>query len=295
MHDKKNKLKVYISATGPDVAYLLQDIRRVIYKSDATPVSPPIHTRDPDKYYYAITECNVYILVVGHCYGHLVEGDDKSVAEKEYDWVVETLPSMERMVVFASGNFLYQANLREADNLADKQKSFRKRLKEVGYQSEFTTKKELQEWINDRVWTMLCRSSDKKDLVLDEDKDKPKLIVHGDYYDNRGSQLGAQGPYSKASDNQFLQDSRTRDNSVDFDELASQLNKLRQTLKKEAQFDEHDVAIGKVAEAEQAAKAGDDSKVAEHLKTAGQWALDVARKIGVPVAEDALRQALAKP
>lgn len=116
-----------------------------------------------------------------------------------------------------------------------------------------------------------------------------------DEYKNVRSQIAAQGPHSLASDNQFFQDFRRWGESVDFAELASQLNKLRQALKEEAQADVHDIAIGKVAEAEQAAKAGDDSKVAEYLKAAGQWALDVALKIGVPVAVDALKKALGIP
>ncbi len=73
------------------------------------------------------------------------------------------------------------------------------------------------------------------------------------------------------------------------------LGELGQALKKgSARDDEHDIAIGKVAEAEQAAKAGDDSKVAEHLKAVGQWALDVAIEIDVAVAVDAIRQAIAR-
>lgn len=116
-----------------------------------------------------------------------------------------------------------------------------------------------------------------------------------DKYKNEQSQIGVQGSRSVAHDNQFFQDFRTWGESVDFAELASQLNELRQALKKEAQDDEHDIAIGKVAEAEQAAKAGDDSKVAEYLKAAGQWALEVALKIGVPVAVDALKKALGIP
>ncbi len=90
-----------------------------------------------------------------------------------------------------------------------------------------------------------------------------------DEYKNVKSQIGAQGAQSVAHDNQFFQDFRTWGESVDFAELASQLNELRQALKKEAQDDEHDIAIGKVAEAEQAAKAGDDSKVAEYLRATG--------------------------
>ena len=49
---------------------------------------------------------------------------------------------------------------------------------------------------------------------------------------------------------------------------------------------------GQPLRAEVAAKNGDGPKALEHLQNAGQWALDVALKIGVPVAIAALKTAL---
>ena len=52
------------------------------------------------------------------------------------------------------------------------------------------------------------------------------------------------------------------------------------------------MALGEVARAEEAAKAKDSSKVAESLKAAGKWTLDIATKIGTSLATEALKESL---
>lgn len=64
------------------------------------------------------------------------------------------------------------------------------------------------------------------------------------------------------------------------------------SLKKEAKEPEHDSAIGAIASAETEAKKGNKAKALEYLAQAGQWALDVATKIGVGVATVAIKAAL---
>jgi hypothetical protein len=55
---------------------------------------------------------------------------------------------------------------------------------------------------------------------------------------------------------------------------------------------EQDEAIGAVAAAEKAASEGDSAGVLQHLKTAGKWSLEIAQKIAVPVAVEAIKNAL---
>ncbi len=74
--------------------------------------------------------------------------------------------------------------------------------------------------------------------------------------------------------------------------LAEELATLCQAMQKEATESKQRIAVGRVAEAEEAAKANDASKVEEHLKSAGQWALAVAETIGVPVAIGFLKKSL---
>ena len=55
---------------------------------------------------------------------------------------------------------------------------------------------------------------------------------------------------------------------------------------------EHDAAVGEIASAQVAAKAGDGPKAMSHLAKAGKWALDVAKKIGTGLAVAALKASL---
>lgn len=77
---------------------------------------------------------------------------------------------------------------------------------------------------------------------------------------------------------------------LDLPALTVELAKLRAEMKKSATAPEHDVAVGAIAAAESAAKKGDEKSTLEHLKSAGQWALDLGIKIGVPVAIEAIKR-----
>jgi uncharacterized protein YjbI with pentapeptide repeats len=116
------------------------------------------------------------------------------------------------------------------------------------------------------------------------------IITMGDKY-NVG-QAGAVGPQSHAHDMTFQQVGGNIESAMDLSELAAELATLRRAMKSEATEPEHDAAVGEVAKAEQAATAKDSSKVAESLKAAGEWALDVATKIGTSLASEALKESL---
>ncbi|AYN27678.1 hypothetical protein D8682_12235 [Buttiauxella sp. 3AFRM03] len=87
--------------------------------------------------------------------------------------------------------------------------------------------------------------------------------------------------------------------SIDLVVLASQLSELRRELRRELalrddSLPEHDIALGVLAEAEEAARegTGDISKILGRLKGAASWCLDVATKIGVSVAADIIKSSL---
>jgi hypothetical protein len=105
-------------------------------------------------------------------------------------------------------------------------------------------------------------------------------------------QAGAVGPNAHAQNITFTQIGNQIEELVDLSELADELSRLRQAMKKEAVEAEHDIAVSEVAKAEQAAKAENTPKVAEHLKAAGKWALDIAVKLSIPVAIEALKKSL---
>jgi hypothetical protein len=80
--------------------------------------------------------------------------------------------------------------------------------------------------------------------------------------------------------------------SLDLNALVKDLEHLRRKLKTQSSAPEHDIAIGQVAMAEEAARKGDEAGALSALKSAGIWVLGVAEKIGVNVASQALRVSL---
>jgi hypothetical protein len=120
------------------------------------------------------------------------------------------------------------------------------------------------------------------------------LNMSSDTY-NISGQAGAVGPNAHAHDNTFnqLQQIGSQiEQSMDLAALATELETLRQSLKKEAVTEEHDMAVVDIGKAKKAAEAKDSTKTAESLKSAGKWALDVATKIGVSLASEALKHSM---
>jgi hypothetical protein len=129
-----------------------------------------------------------------------------------------------------------------------------------------------------------------------------KLLSRPTFYLQRGDaivgdeynigQAGAVGPNAHAHDMTFNQIGGNIEKSMDLAKLADDLAKLRQAMKSEATEPEHDLAVSEIAKAEQAAKAKDSPKVAQSLKGAGKWALDVATKIGTSLATEAIKESM---
>lgn len=79
---------------------------------------------------------------------------------------------------------------------------------------------------------------------------------------------------------------------IDFEKLENELSRLHTQMKKLSKTDDHDIAVGEIAKAKKAAKEKNKAKVFEYLKSAGEWALDVATKMGTSLAIEALKIAL---
>jgi hypothetical protein len=108
---------------------------------------------------------------------------------------------------------------------------------------------------------------------------------------NIPGQAGAVGPGAKARNNTFQQIQAGTD--IDLPKLADELGRLRAAMKGETTGTrEQDKAIGVVADAEEAATKGDCPAVLQYLKSAGQWTLGIAEKIGVPLAIEVLKRAI---
>jgi hypothetical protein len=106
---------------------------------------------------------------------------------------------------------------------------------------------------------------------------------------NVSGQAGAVGPDAHAHDNVFQQSQA----GIDLPKLSEELGRLRNAMKDEATGTRgQDKAIGVVADAEEAATRGDCPAVLQYLKSAGEWTLGIAEKIGVDVAIEALKRAM---
>jgi hypothetical protein len=103
-----------------------------------------------------------------------------------------------------------------------------------------------------------------------------------------GGNIGAVGDQAQAHN--IIQVSNQTLGSIDMMNLASDLARLRTEARSEATEPEHDIAVSEIAKAEKAAQEGQGSKVVEHLKAAGKWALDIATKIGTDVAAEAIKK-----
>ena len=119
---------------------------------------------------------------------------------------------------------------------------------------------------------------------------KIEKLNMGDSY--TAGQVGAMGPGAQAHDMSFHQVSVQQLGHLDMRTLAVELASLRQGMKQIATEPDHDIAIGQIAAAETAAKKGDADTVLRHLKSAGKWSFDVATKIGVSVASEAIKKSM---
>ncbi len=105
-----------------------------------------------------------------------------------------------------------------------------------------------------------------------------------------GGNQGAVGDDASAS--QFAQSSHASPAAVELSLLATELSLLRPHLIASASQPEHYIAVAAVANAEQAAREGNESSSLDHLRRAGKWIWDVATKVGIGVATEAAKRAI---
>lgn len=99
----------------------------------------------------------------------------------------------------------------------------------------------------------------------------------GDTYNIQGGQIGAVGKKAIATGNTFQQ-------------IVSDLSRLHDEMQNKAATPEQQAATEDIAKAEQAALQGDEPTMQQHLKNAGQWAVDCAQKVGTDVLTEYLKK-----
>jgi hypothetical protein len=114
--------------------------------------------------------------------------------------------------------------------------------------------------------------------------------VMGDKY--TVGQAGAVGPHAKAQNSQFQQVWQQSSSELDVAQLADELKLLRLHLRQVADTPEEDESVAEISKAQAAASEGDGAGAMQHLRQAGQWALDGATAIGTSIAVAAIKAAL---
>ena len=119
----------------------------------------------------------------------------------------------------------------------------------------------------------------------------PQIVQNyhmGDTY--HVQQAVAVGPQATANNTTLIQNNST--NSINYEELANQLSKLRNEMRKASITAEHDESLGAIAAAEKAVHDKNIVTANKHLKKAGTWALSVAENLGISLAIKLIEKAL---
>ena len=111
------------------------------------------------------TECDVFVILVGHCWGSTPDGD-RSYTEYEYD----SADPHNRLVFVAADDFTLPASLIEADRARDKQRAFRERAKSGHIASFFRHPHELATKV-----VLSLRNSKPKTAPLPRPESSPNL------------------------------------------------------------------------------------------------------------------------
>ena len=104
-------------------------------------------------------------------------------------------------------------------------------------------------------------------------------------------QAGSVGPHSKSSNSSFVQVPPKLPDGTDLATLADELKTLLEVMRKDARETPDFQCLANISGAQEAASKGDSSITFDYLKAAGKWAFDVATKIGVGVAVNAIKHA----
>jgi tetratricopeptide (TPR) repeat protein len=141
-----NVKTVFLSSTGKDLAAHRKAAGDAINKLDGYKC---IRMEDfgarnamADDFCQAkVKECDVFVGILGHCYGSSPKGSEQSYTEQEYDAAVAT--GKPRLMFLAREDFPLPPNLREPDERWDKQRAFRDRVNTEQIRDTFSSPEDL--------------------------------------------------------------------------------------------------------------------------------------------------------
>jgi tetratricopeptide (TPR) repeat protein len=141
-----NVKTVFLSSTGKDLAAYREAAGDAINALDGYKCirMEDFGARDAmaDDFCHAKTkECNVFVGILGHCYGSSPKGSEKSYTEQEYDAAIAT--GKPRLMFLAPEDFPLPAHLVEPDERRKKQRAFRERVNAERMRDTFSTADDL--------------------------------------------------------------------------------------------------------------------------------------------------------
>src|SRR5512132_1591656 len=134
--------KAFLSSTGKDLAEYRQATFEAINGLDGWKCVRMedfgARTRPPDAFDAdTVRGCDLFIGILGHCYGTIPRGRRRSYTEQEYDTAV-TL-NLPRLMFIAPDDFPLPARLRESENYWKRQQAFRTRAQTNQLPGRFST------------------------------------------------------------------------------------------------------------------------------------------------------------
>ena len=88
-----------------------------------------------------VAECDVFVGILGHCYGGSPKGSEESYTEQEYDSAI--IAGVPRLMFLAPEDFPLPTNLREPDERWSKQRAFRDRVSTERIRDTFSSPEDL--------------------------------------------------------------------------------------------------------------------------------------------------------
>lgn len=138
--------KAFLSSTGRDLAEYRKAVCRAINgldnwkcvrMEDFGARTRPAEAFDDD----AVRACDLFIGILGHCYGSIPKGQRTSYTEKEYEAAINS--HRPRLMFLAPDDFPVPAHLREDEDHWRRQKAFRAKVQADDLHASFSTPHEL--------------------------------------------------------------------------------------------------------------------------------------------------------
>lgn len=162
-----NVKTVFLSSTGKDLAACRKAAGDAIDKLDGYTCirMEDFGARDAmaDDFCQAkAKECDVFVGILGHCYGSSPKGSEKSYTEQEYDAAVSA--GKPRLMFLAPEDFPLPTNLREPDERWNKQRAFRDRVSAERIRDTFISPEDLARRVVQAIhnWELQQAAADQR-------------------------------------------------------------------------------------------------------------------------------------